>query len=324
LVHEFFSGGESHRHRVIPMSFQWLSWSNPVALWWGFLLAVSVVNIGLWLLVYRYFQGPREHRRGAFHLEPLVLLCAAYVFGCAFRSVLPRTDVGRLCLFDGWLSSVMLGRSVATVAEICFVAQWAIILHLLARTSQSGLAHAVARVVVPLIVLAEGFSWYAVITTNYLGNTIENSLWAVTFLLIAVALVALLDKFTGVVQMAIAAALVGVIGYVIFMISIDVPMYFDRWQADLTSGKELLGVIAGLHDARTHWVVSHDVARWDGEIVWMSLYFSFAVWGSLGLCGVLLIRDRLPEYLATAARARRGPALARPSPRASTKSIPGT
>ena len=51
----------------------------------------------------------------------MLLLCAAYVFGCAFRSLLPRADVQRICLFDTWLSSVVVGRSVATVAEICFV-----------------------------------------------------------------------------------------------------------------------------------------------------------------------------------------------------------
>ncbi len=44
----------------------------------------------------------------------MLLLCAAYVFGCAFRSVLPRADVQRICLFDTWLSSVVVGRSVAT------------------------------------------------------------------------------------------------------------------------------------------------------------------------------------------------------------------
>ena len=58
----------------------------------------------------------------------MLLLCAAYVFGCAFRSVLPRADVQRICLFDTWLSSVFVGRSVATVAEVCFAAQWMIIL----------------------------------------------------------------------------------------------------------------------------------------------------------------------------------------------------
>ena len=62
-------------------------------------------------------------------IELMLFLCAAYVFGCAFRSFLPRADVQRICLFDTWLSSVMVGRSVATVAEVCFAAQWAIVLH---------------------------------------------------------------------------------------------------------------------------------------------------------------------------------------------------
>src|SRR6266481_5876052 len=111
-------------------AFEWLSWSNPVAVWWGFLLVVSAANIGLWLLLERRVRGEaRDRRRGAFRIELLVLLCAAYVFVCAFRSVLPRTDVERLCLFDTWLSSVMVGRSVATIAELCFAAQWAIVLH---------------------------------------------------------------------------------------------------------------------------------------------------------------------------------------------------
>ena len=30
----------------------------------------------------------------------MLLLSAAYVFGCAFRSFLPRADVRRICLFD--------------------------------------------------------------------------------------------------------------------------------------------------------------------------------------------------------------------------------
>jgi hypothetical protein len=119
---------------------------------------------------------------------------------------------------------------------------------------------------------------------------------------IASALVALLDKLAGAVRIAIAAALVGVIGYAVFMFTIDVPMYAGRWQADLASGKELLGLLAGLHDARTHWVVSHDIARWGEEIVWM--YFSAAVCSSLALCGIMLVKDGLPRYLTTSASLR--------------------
>ena len=59
-----------------------------------------------------------------------------------------------------------------------------------ARTTRRVVASALADdiVIVPLILVEECCSWYAVITTNYLGNAIENSLWAVTFTLIAVAL----------------------------------------------------------------------------------------------------------------------------------------
>jgi len=78
---------------------------------------------------------------------------------------------------------------------------------------------------------------------------------------------------------------------------IDVPMYFARWQADVTSGKELFGVLAGLHDVSTRWAVTHDFSHWKDEIAWMSLYFSVAVWSSLGLCSVGLVTGRLPHYL---------------------------
>jgi hypothetical protein len=276
------------------MSVDWLSWSNPVSVWWGFLLVVSSVNVLFWLSLNRYL------RRITLRFELLVVLSAAYVFGCAFRAILPRADVQRICLFDTWLSSVFLGRSVATVAEICFVTQWAIILRHLAGTAESITARNIANAIVPLIVLAECCSWYAVITTSYLGNTLENSLWAVTFLLIAVALLLLLDRFAGTMRLAIAAALLGVLGYVSFMFTVDVPMYFEWWQTDLASGKELLGLFAGLYDVTTRWVVTHRIALWSDEIAWMSLYFSVAVWTSLALCGFVLVKDRLSQYRATA------------------------
>jgi hypothetical protein len=276
------------------MSVDWLSWSNPISVWWGFLLVVSSINVVFWLSLNRYL------RRITLRFELLVFLSAAYVFGCAFRAILPRADVQRICLFDTWLSSVVLGRSVATVAEICFVTQWAIILRHLAGTAESITARNIANAIVPLIVLAECCSWYAVITTSYLGNTLENSLWAVTFLLIAVALLLLLDRFAGTMRLAIAAALLGVLGYVAFMFTVDVPMYFERWQTDLASGKELLGLFSGLYDVTTRWVVTHRIAVWSDEIAWMSLYFSVAVWASLALSGFVLIKDRLSQYRAPA------------------------
>lgn len=82
------------------MRFDWLTWSNPVAIWWGFLLVVSAVNIVFWLLLHRHSRNTLDRQRGMFRVDLMVLLCAAYVFGCAFRSILPRADVQRICLFD--------------------------------------------------------------------------------------------------------------------------------------------------------------------------------------------------------------------------------
>jgi hypothetical protein len=278
------------------MSVAWLDWSNPVAIWWGSLLAVSAVNVAVLFGLCCRFRDGLFARRSVLVGEPLLLLAAVYVLGCAFRSVLPRADVQRICLFDTWLSSVMVGRSVATVAELAFAAQWAIVLHALGKVAHCNMAKNVAKAILPLIVLAEICSWYAVITTDFLGNVLENSLWTVTFVLIGVTLSRLVIRFHGVVQLAIAVATAGIAGYVTFMATVDVPMYFGRWQADVVSHKNYLGLFAGLHDLATRWVVTHDISDWRDEIAWLTLYFSTAVWASLTLAGFGLVKHLLPRY----------------------------
>ena len=291
------------------MGIDWSAWSWPVAVWWGFLLAVSAGNIALFLLLVGRFGAQSCNRAqarsgGARWValapwgQPWVLLCAAYVFGCAFRAALPRADVQRICLFDTWLSTVVVGRSVATVAEICFALQWAIVLRQIATLTRSDTARNISLAVVPLILIAECCSWYAVITTDYLANALENSLWAVAFSLVAVALLRLLIEFRGLVRLAMATALIGLAAYVAFMAMVDVPMYLSRWQADAIGGKTSMSLLAGLYDVSTRLVVTHDIAQWRQEIVWMSLYFSVAVWSSLALCAFRLVRHRLPHYRA--------------------------
>jgi hypothetical protein len=287
----------------LSMSVEWrarpstLAWSNPLAWWWGLLTLVSGVNIAGWLWLYRQLHEPPAGGLGsAPGVELMLLLCAAYVFGCAFRSFLPRADVQRICLFDTWLSNVAVGRSVATVAEVCFVAQWAIVLHQLGTMTGSGTTLNAAWVIVPLILVAECFSWYGVVTTNYLGNAIENSLWAVAFFVIGIGLCRLLPEFEGPVRVALAIAILGIVGYLAFLMTIDVPMYLRRWRARVAAGGKLLHPRDGLRDARTRWTVTHDVADWKDEIAWMSLYFSAAVWASLALCAFYALEHHLPRY----------------------------
>lgn len=269
----------------------WRARSNPVTWWWSMLTLVSVVNIALWLVVYRKFRA-----QPVSGMDLMLLLCAAYVFGCAFRSVLPRADVQRICLFDTWLSSVLVGRSVATVAEICFVVQWTIILQQLGALTGSDAVLNVAWIIVGLIVVAECCSWYAVLTTSFLYNAIENSLWAVAFFLVGIGLCRLLPEFHGTALIVLVLSIAGIVAYLVFLVAVDVPMYLSRWRAGLTDGSKLLGLLEGLRDVSTRWVRTHDIAHWKGEIAWMSLYFTGAVWASLALCVLYASAGELPQY----------------------------
>jgi len=297
------------------MSVEWraqsnaLAWSNPVVRWWSLLTLVSGANIAVWFVLYRQLAEQPAGRLGSTSgIQLMLVLCAAYVFGCAFRSFLPRADVQRICLFDTWLSSVVVGRTVATIAEICFAAQWVMILHQLGTMTGADTALTVAWAILPLIVIAECFSWYAVLTTNYWGNAIENSIWAVVFFLIGIGLCRLLPEFDGLVRVALAVAIVGIAGYLAFLMTVDVPMYLRRWRAKVAAGGKLLRPLDGLRDASTRWVVTHDLAEWKDEIVWMSLYFSLAVWSSLALCIVYSFEDHLPPYRTEATVASWSPA----------------
>jgi hypothetical protein len=284
------------------MHLVWHARSNPLAWWWRFLTLVSVANIAGWFLLYRDFHNSALGGSGApTDSQSMLLLCAAYVFGCAFRSVLPRADVQRICLFNTWLSSVVVGRSVATIAEVCFAAQWVIIMGQLGTMTGADTTVNAALAILPLIVIAECFSWYAVLTRNFLFNAIENSLWAVAFFIIAIGLCRLLPEFNGPVRVALVVSITGIAGYLAFLVAIDVPMYLNRWRTGLAEGSTLLGLIEGLRDVSTRWVVTHDIAHWKGEIAWMSLYFSAAVWASLALCVVYSLDGHLPQYRTEAA-----------------------
>src|ERR1019366_4076339 len=144
--------------------------------------------------------------------------------------------------------------------------------------------------------IAECFSWYAVLTTNYWGNAIENSIWAVAFFIVGIGLCRLLPEFDGPVRLAFVVAIVGIAGYLAFLMTVDVPMYLRRWRTKVADGNKLLSPLDGLRDASTRWVVTHDLAEWKDEIAWMSLYFSAAVWASLALCVFYSLEDHLPRY----------------------------
>jgi hypothetical protein len=117
----------------------------------------------------------------------------------------------------------------------------------------------------------------------------------------------LLPEFHGPVRAILTTAIIGVAAYLVFLVTIDVPMYLGRWRAGVADGSVLLRPLEGLRDVSTRWVVTHDLAEWKGEIAWMSLYFSAAVWASLALCVCYSLEDHLPRFRTEATVASRSP-----------------
>jgi hypothetical protein len=254
-----------------------------VMTWWSFLCATATFNVLAWTTL----AATLARHRAAMSAEAYVgcraqlLLSAAFVFGCAFRSAHPVFDVPRLVLFNGWLSSVIVGRSVATVAELSFVTQLALMLRRYARTTGNHVIGNVSLVVIPLIAIAEICSWYSVLTTSNAGHVIEESLWGASAALMVIGMILMRLRCGGPRRrMLLGWSVVGA-AYVAFMFLHDVPMYWSRWTNDESLGRTYLNLSQGLTDVAHRRIVSHDWRDWHSEVAWMTLYFSIAVWISI-------------------------------------------
>ena len=199
-------------------------------------------------------------------------------------------DVPRICLHDTWISRIVVGRLIATGAELSFTAQWALLLREAGVAAGSGLATSVARILVPIIVVAELFSWFAVLTTNYLLHAAENSLWTLAAVLVVAGFGSVGPHVDEKSRRFLAAAVAGGASYITFMMFVDVPMYLSRWQADLGAGHKYLSLHEGMREVLELCIVTRSWAAWREDVAWLSLYFTVAVWVSIALAHVPPLR----------------------------------
>ena len=246
-----------------------------LTLWLGSLAALAAFNLGLWIWIARS-ASPRTS-----YTETQLLLSGVYVGVCGFRSLFPRVDLERLCLWDTWLSAILLGRTLATIAEMCFALQCGLFVQRLSGLSGLPLLDWAAGAFVPLVIVAELACWYAVLSLNHIGHAIEESLWAVLMLILAGACGATALAVHGDLGVMLIAGCVIYGGGAALTIAIDVRMYLRRWQ--LRAAPVRLTLASGLRDSQRRW---HPTPRWEvwrEEVPWMTVYFTIGVWTSLAM-----------------------------------------
>lgn len=240
-----------------------------VTLWWSFLRAAALINAAAWGLSAWYLTPDPDVEATR---RVLLWLSALYVAGCAFRSLLPMIDVPRYCLHDTPVSRIFVGRSVATVAELAFVAQWALLMH------EAGAARAAVAVVL-IIVVAEVLSWLAVLTRNDLFHAGENALWTVAAALAALSLASRWSYEDELGRTVIMVTIACATLYVAFMSIYVVPMYARRWRP----GGLHLSPAEGLRQVLGRCTVERDWEQWRQDAAWLTPYFTLAVWLSITL-----------------------------------------
>jgi hypothetical protein len=252
---------------------------KPTRWWWSFLFLVSAGNLVLWVVIAREVHGLSDS-----YVAQQLLLSGIFAAACAFRSILPRVDLERQCLWNSPLSSIFVGRSVATVAELCFAGQCALLISKLSSLTGNASLQTVAWFIVPLILIAQVCCWYAVISLNHLGHAIEEILWSALAFLMALSLGLTLGQMPAGSRILSSLGMVACAGAAFLMLAVDVPMYFARWRQGRNCGVRYLSISEGLRDALQRRRVAHRWCDWRPEVPWMSLYFTVGVW--LSLCFV--------------------------------------
>jgi len=248
-----------------------------VLVWWRVLCALATLNICLWLALWHF--GPSGNPYSAYHL----VLSGIYVLVCAYRSVFPRVDLERLVLIDTSASSIFLGRSLATVAEICFGIQLGLLVHQLG--AQAGLPwvqHA-AWVTTLCTVLAQCFCWHSILTLNHFTQAVEELLWAAGLSWMAALLAVIALDTSGVVHWLAVAGIVGSVVFVGYVLVFDVPLYLKRFHGGRAIGRQYLTLAQGLRDALQRRERELRWEKWQDDALWLTPYFSFGVWVSLSL-----------------------------------------
>ncbi|KAL3781959.1 hypothetical protein ACHAW5_004695, partial [Stephanodiscus triporus] len=178
-------------------------------------------------------------------------------------SFLPRIDLERYCLWDTVLSSIFLGRTAATIAEISFAGQISLFLHRLGEVHYHPWCRVLALSLVPAITIAQCFCWCGVVTLNHGYHAIEESIWAIGSLLVGLEMASLVVCHP---DCSPSLFYLGVVGsfacfaFFWFMVTVD-----------------------GGKDAMHRRVVTKSWHVWKEETVWLTGYFSSAVWLSLFL-----------------------------------------
>mmetsp|Transcript_87949 Transcript_87949/g.257113 ORF Transcript_87949/g.257113 Transcript_87949/m.257113 type:complete len:344 (+) Transcript_87949:81-1112(+) len=276
-------------------------WQPWAVSWYILLSVIATSNICTYAMLkccYRFSADPEMQAYQKFMLRTAM----PFVLVGAYRSYLPSQYPNRYVWFDTPLSSLLLVRSLAAIAEMSFISQVAkglsVIGHQVYLAAGGCLSHCllqlVARAMVAIIFIAQCFSFAGLVSESNLWFAWEEFCWGLAFLL-GLPFFCLLscrvwrlrserclccrsccNAFIYAVGLSIFSLV-----YVPYIFLFDVPVYYRRYQSQLREGFQPLGLWEGTQDAAATRRLTHALDVWRYPRVWQTAYFSAGVWMSM-------------------------------------------
>lgn len=244
-----------------------------IILWWIFLFSISILNI-----LYMMLQYPKINTT---FIYKMYLLAFIYVIVNSIRAIWLRIDIERICFFDSILSSPLFGRIIATIAEICYILLILLIYNkIINRIYHNNNLTIILYIILLGIFLAELLSWKGCLSTNQKFNVLEESIWTLcAFILGILTLIILFNEKNNKIKNLLYIVLLTIICYVIFMITVDIPMYDNRCK----NKTQFTSLMASIYDMAKCKKISKDLKDWKEDMAWFTGYFTLGSWSSIGL-----------------------------------------
>ena len=219
-----------------------------------------------------------------------------FIIACAIRSIFPRIDGSRICFFDFWISYPLVGRTFATFGELAFVYQLTLVTKSFALQLECSKIYHSMTMIMSLIFIAQLFCWYGVLYQNNMMHVIEESIWMFSMAYIGLSYLYFCDLIKNIhVKTYFLLAFIGACIYTMFMLFVDIPMYYERDQNKykiILSDPSLYvkfkiisqrSLYESVKDMASCQQISKSYDVWKDEIPWMSGYFIGATWLSISL-----------------------------------------
>jgi hypothetical protein len=281
--------------------------------WYSCVVAIAAVNAGVFLFLSMHqSSGAEKDNKEDQELEGykkhMSRLAGVYVLISFYRTVFLTTSGNRWVWHDTPFSSVLLGRGLATIAELSFVHQLVACTNfcnkqvheasvkLDNRKAPEGLhkyTEAVMQAMLPLIGLGELFALCGVLNGDRMWFLFDQSCWLLAFALAAPAFYhvfrasRILSKEAHVCTHSASAETFALLAmilstvYVLWLVINSLPSWWRRYQWQQDNGVPTMKFGTGFIDALVFRVQTRHWKVWRHTVIYLPAFLTITSWSSI-------------------------------------------